>query len=246
MLHEYAINFYLSNFDSDSIDKVINGIPLIEQKKWEKIYQTTMDAARDWLKNNQEQVLKEMNQKLFQMEWDKYAKGNISAWEMSSLCFYYHDHELKNIDNRKYGIVNFNNLPAIPEVDYFFKRNGVQIPIYKLYRIAGTVIGKNDTRHSVVLLTTSGVVTVKLTRDYYAMFNRQISEVNEKGEKKVKEKGWFTRGIKLLVTGYRRDDTFVAKKYKSTGGHQLYKIIEVTGRNISLTSTRYGMEENNE
>lgn len=242
--HEYAIIFYFNNLDPNSIDKVLNGVPMIEQKNWDKIYQKIMDAARDWLKENQEQVLKEMNQKLFQMEWDKYAKGSISAWEMSSLCFYYHDHELKNINNQKYGIVNFDNLPASPAVDYFFKRNGIQIPIYKLYRIAGTVIGKNDTRHLVTLLTTSGVVNVKLTRDYYAMFNRQISEVNEKGEKKVKEKGWFTRGIKLLVTGYRRDDTFVAKKYKSTGGHQLYKITEVIGHNISLTATRYGMEEN--
>lgn len=244
--HEYAINFYFNNLDPNSIDKVLNGVPMIEQKNWDKIYQRIMDAARNWLKENQEQVLKEMNQKLFQMEWDKYAKGNISAWEMSSLCFYYHDHELKNINSQKYGIVNFDNLPASPVVDYFFKRNGVQIPIYKLCRIAGTVIGKNDTRHLVTLLTTSGVVNIKLTRDYYAMFNRQISEVNEKGEKKVKEKGWFTRGIKLLVTGYRRDDTFVAKKYKSTGGHQLYKITEVTGRSISLTATRYGMEGNNE
>lgn len=244
--HEYAIIFYFNNLDPNSIDKVLNGVPMIEQKNWDKIYQKIMDAARDWLKGNQEQVLKEMNQKLFQMEWNKYAKGSISAWEMSSLCFYYHDHELKNINNQKYGIVNFDNLPASPAVDYFFKRNGIQIPIYKLYRIAGTVIGKNDTRHLVTLLTTSGIVNVKLTRDYYAMFNRQISEVNEKGEKKVKEKGWFTRGVKLLVTGYRRDDTFVAKKYKSTGGHQLYKITEVTGRSISLTATRYGMEENNE
>ena len=246
MPHEYAINFYLNNFDSESIDRVVNGIPIIEQKKWEKIYQGVMDAARDWLKENQEQILEEVNQKLFQAEWDKYAKGNISSWEMSSLCFYYHEHELKNINNKKYGIVDFNQLSSVPRVDYFFKRNGVQIPIYKLYRIAGTVIGKNDTRHSVVLLTTSGVVTVKLTRDYYAMFNRQISEVNENGEKKVKEKGWFTRGTKLLVTGYRRDDTFVAKKYKSTGGHQLYKITDVVNGDISLTSTRYGMEEKNE
>lgn len=246
MPHEYAINFYLNNFDSESIDRVVNGIPIVEQKKWEKIYQDVMDAARDWLKENQEQILEEVNQKLFQAEWDKYAKGNISSWEMSSLCFYYHEHELKNINNKKYGIVDFNQLSSVPKVDYFFKRNGVQIPIYKLYRIAGTVIGKNDTRHSVVLLTTSGVVTVKLTRDYYAMFNRQISEVNENGEKKVKEKGWFTRGTKLLVTGYRRDDTFVAKKYKSTGGHQLYKITDVVNGDISLTSTRYGMEEKNE
>ena len=246
MPHEYAINFYLNNFDSESIDRVVNGIPIVEQKKWEKIYQGVMDAARDWLKENQEQILEEVNQKLFQAEWNKYAKGNISSWEMSSLCFYYHEHELKNVNNKKYGIVDFNQLSPVPRVDYFFKRNGVQIPIYKLYRIAGTVIGKNDTRHSVVLLTTSGVVTVKLTRDYYAMFNRQISEVNENGEKKVKEKGWFTRGTKLLVTGYRRDDTFVAKKYKSTGGHQLYKITDVVNGDISLTSTRYGMEEKNE
>ena len=164
---------------------------------------------------------------------------------MSSLCFYYHDHELKNIDNRKYGIVDFNLLSSIPPVDYFFQRNGKQIPIYKLHRIAGTVIGKNDTRHSIVLLTTSSVINVKFTRDYYAMFNRQISEIDSEGTKKVKEKGWFTRGTKLLVTGYRRDDTFVAKKYKSTGGHTLYKITEVKGRNIGLISTRYGMEDNN-
>ena len=78
------------------------------------------------------------------------------------------------------------------------------------------------------------------------MFNRQISEVDNNGVKKVKEKGWFTRGTKLLVTGYRRDDTFVAKKYKSTGGHTLYKITEVEGRNIGLISTRYGMESTNE
>ena len=52
--------------------------------------------------------------------------------------------ELKNIDNHKYGIQNFFELSPEPEVDYFFKRNGKQIPIYKLCRVAGTVIGKND------------------------------------------------------------------------------------------------------
>ena len=78
------------------------------------------------------------------------------------------------------------------------------------------------------------------------MYKKQISVIGDDGVKHVAEKGWFGRGNKLLVTGYRRDDTFVVKKYKSTGGHQLYKITEVIGRSISLTSTRYGMEENNE
>ena len=242
---EHSMKFYSMYFDMEKIN-IQNNVYLINQKEWDKIYQTHMDFIREWLKKNQNEILDELNTKLFKNEWNKYAIGTISAWEMASLCFYYHDHELKYIDNQKYGIIDFNNLSPNSEIDYFFQRNGKQIPIYKLYRIAGTVIGKNDTRHIVTLLTTTGVVSVKFTRDYYAMFNRQISEVDNEGTKKVKEKGWFTRGTKLLVTGYRRDDTFVAKKYKSTGGHTLYKIIEVEGRNIGLISTRYGMENDNE
>lgn len=245
MPDEHAMTFYSTYFDMELIN-IQNNVFLIDQKQWDKIYQSHMDIVREWLKNNQQKVLNELNYKLFQNEWKKYATGTISAWEMTSVCFYYHEHELAHIDNNRYGIIDFNSLPSEPMIDYFFRRNGKQIPIYKLFKIAGTVIGKNDTRHFVTLLTTTGVVNVKFSRDYYAMFKRQISEMDKNGEKKVKEKGWFTRGTKLLITGYRRDDTFVAKKYKGTGGHQLYKIIEVEGKNISLTSTRYGMENQDE
>ena len=245
MPDEYGMKFYSSYFDMDKIS-IQNNVFLIEQKEWDRIYQTHMDFVRDWLKENQTEILNELNAKLFQQEWNKYAVGTISAWEMSSLCFYYHEHELAHIDNQRYGIIDFNSLPSESIIESFFRRNGKQIPIYQLFRIAGTVIGKNDTRHFVTLLTTNGVVNVKFSRDYYAMYNRQISEVDENGVKKVKEKGWFTRGTRLLVTGYRRDDTFVAKKYKNTGGHTLYKITEVNGRNIGLTASRYGMEVSDE
>lgn len=239
---EHGMKFYSMYFDMEKIN-IQNNVYLINQKEWDKIYQTHMDFVREQLKENQTKILNELNTQLFKNEWDKYATGTISAWEMASLCFYYHEHELKYIDNQRYGIVDFNNLSPNSEIDYFFQRNGKQIPIYKLYRIAGTVIGKNDTRHIVTLLTTTGVVSVKFTRDYYAMFNRQISEVDNEGVKKIKEKGWFTRGTKLLITGYRRDDTFISKRYQSTRGHQLYKIISVEGKNISLTSKRYGMTD---
>ena len=240
------IKYYEDNFSLDDIS-VINNEFYIQQKVWDKIYKNIMDTARDYLKNNQKELLKLYNTILFKEEWDKYAIGNISSWEMESLCFYYHDHELKNINCYKYGIKNFFSLPSNPEIDYFFKRNGKQIPIYKIHKIAGTVISKNDTRHSIVLLTTEGVVNVKFTRDYYAMFNRQLSEKNEQGVKKVKEKGWFTRGTKLLISGYRRDDTFVSKKYKNTGGHQLYKITEVKNNgDIVLVSERYNINNNEE
>ena len=239
-----AADFYQEFFSLDDIEKIQNGKAYLSQTWWDKQYSLIMDIARDYIKSHQDEMLKAYNTLLFKEQWDKYAQGTISAWEMEALCFYYSDHELKHIDNQKYGIKNFFDLPPEPEVDYFFKRNGKQIPIYKLCRVAGTVISKNDTRHSVTLLTTTGVVNVKFTRDYYAMFNRQLSEVDETGKKKVKEKGWFTRGIKLLVTGYRRDDTFVSKKYKATGRHQLYMITEVEGRNINISSERYGMENN--
>ena len=206
---------------------VINGTVCISQSKWDKIYQKAMDTARDWLKNNQEEVLMAYNTLLFKNAWNKYAAGNISAWEMESLCFYYNEHELAHINSNKYGIVDFNKLNYESEVDYFIKRNGRNIPIYKLYRIAGTIISKDNTKAQISILTTTGVVTVKFTKEYYAMFNRQISQVQSDGTKKVLEKGWFNRGTKVLVTGFRREDSFVAKTYKATLSHQLYKITSV-------------------
>lgn len=235
--------FYSKYFDMDLLE-VINGLTCIEQTKWEKIYKSTMDKARDWIKENQKEILEKFNTILFKEMWDKYAGKNISAYEMESLCFYYHEHELKNVKMNKYGIVDFNDLSSEPAIDYFFKRNGRDLPIYKISKIIGTVIGKNDTRSSITLLTTTGVVNVKFTKEYFAMYNRQLSEKQPDGTKKVVEKGWFTRGVKLLVAGYRRDDTFVAKTYKNNGFHQIYKIVNVTDNGeLELVHDRQGMSD---
>ena len=233
------LTFYGDLYNEEGLE-VINGVPCVKQKTWDKMYQSIMDNARKWLKENQEEILNQYNNLLFKEMWEKYAVGNVSAWEMESLCFYYNEHELKNIDKQKYGIVNFFDLSSEPEVDYFFKRAGRDIPIFKLYKIAGTIISKDNTKGSIVLLTTDGVVNVKFTKEYYAMFNRQISEVQADGTKHVLEKGWFSRGTKVMITGFRREDTFVAKTYKSTSTHQLYRITEVNDRNIKLEHERVG------
>lgn len=235
-----CLQFY-ERFFADELDRleVINGVTCILQTEWEKIYKSQMDVAREWLKAHQDEVLKEYNKMLFKETWDKYASGNISHWEMQSLCFYHSDHELKNVNLERYGISNFEDLPVEPEVDYFYKRKNNNIPIYKLRRIIGTVIAKDDNRTSVTLLTTTGVVNVKFTRDYYAMFKKQISQINPDGTKTVMEKGWFTRGTMLMITGFRRDDTFVAKNYKNSGSHQLYKITDVVNDEIIITNERW-------
>lgn len=241
ILKEEESKFYYDNFDLDKII-VINENPMILQKDWDKIYQEKMDNARKWLKQEQSTILKEFNNLLFLEMWNKYAKGSISSWEMDSLCFYYNDHELLNIDVKKYGISNYKYLPDDPVVDYFFRKKEKQIPIYKIYRIIGTVIGKNDAKASISLLTTSGVVTVKFTKEYYANYAKQISELQEDGSKKVIEKSWFTRGNKLMIYGFRREGQFVAKTYKNTNAHQLYKITNISnnGKDLELVHERYG------
>ena len=236
------LEFFEDLYDNEGLE-VINGVPCIKQKTWDKIYQKCMDEVRKWLKENQVKLLNQYNVLLFNETWNKYATGNISAWEMESLCFYYHKHELANIDKHKYGIVNFSTLSYEPEVDYFFKRAGRDIPIFKLYKIAGTIISKNNTKASISVLTTDGVVNVKFTKEYYAMYNRQISEVQADGSKKVLEKGWFSRGTKVMITGYRREDTFVAKTYKATATHQLYRIININDNNITLEHERVSIKE---
>lgn len=245
VFNDACIRFYEQFFDNDQLE-VINGCTCILQTKWDNIYQKQMDPARDYFRDHQEELLNKLNTTLFQESWNKYAQGTISAWEMNALCFYYHEHELANIDTHKYGLVDFFSLPTNPPIDYTFKRNGKDIPIFKTYKIIGTVINKNDTRNSISLLTTTGIVNVKFTKEYFTMFNRQLSEKGEDGIKHVVEKGWFNRGVKVMVTGFRRDDTFVAKTYSRTATHQLYKITEINGKNMSLEHERYQVKEDEE
>ena len=243
VFNEACDAFYQEFYDKEKLE-IINGLTCIQQKTWDGIYQKEMDAARDWLKSHQGEVLRELNRQLFLELWEKYAKGSFSSWEMESLCFYYHDHELANVDMAKYGISDFFSLPEEPEVEYYFKRNGHDIPIWKTHKIIGTVIAKNDNKSTISLLTPTGVVTVKFAKEYYAQYKKQISEKQEDGSKKVVEKGWFKRGTMLMLTGFRRGDQFVTKTYKHTPTHQLYKIeLENEGKDMILTHERIDVEE---
>ena len=89
-------------------------------------------------------------------------------------------------------------------------------------------------------------INVKFTKEYFAMFARQISEKQEDGKKKVMEKGWFQRGVKVMCTGFRREDTFVCKSYKHTPTHQLYKITSISkdGTLMEIEHERYQVGEN--
>ena len=114
------------------------------------------------LRKNETELLKQLNWLLMQDNWNKYALGSISKWEMDSVSFYQHEHELAHVPKDIYAISNFFDMSEEPEEKYgFTTKEGHYISISKLTRIAGTVLDKDKTKHTVSILTTDGVVTVK-------------------------------------------------------------------------------------
>lgn len=235
LLDQTALEFFNKAFPAEQEKlELINGETLIVQKLWDKIYQASMDGMRQYLKDNQLEMLEQYNTLLFKNLWDKDCQGSYSKWEMSSLGFYNSGHELEEVSYSKYGIANFFDLDPESEIEYYFKRGGKKIPIYKIYKIAGTVLSKNDGHSSLTLLTKEGIVQIKMSKDQYSNFKKQVSQVQPDGTKKIIEKSWFGKGNILMISGYRRENEFVMKTYANTASHSLYKIDEIVNGEISI------------
>ena len=150
---------------------------------------------------------------------DKYGiSESQSAWEMEQLSFYHSGHELQGVAAERYSIRDFSKLSETPTYRTF-EKNGQTIKTPEnVCAIAGTVVGSDNTKHIVNLLTLTGVVNVKMYAEMYNKFKAKISVIDkETGKKKVLDDSWFKRGTKLLIYGYRREDTFVAKNVKVNG-----------------------------
>ena len=165
------------------------------------------------------------------------------------MCYYYHSHELSKVNKEKYNIINFEDLPPDGPVVQTYLYRGQEKSRFALSRICGTVLDKNKNKNTVDLLTPTGVVTLKFYKGAFNFYDRQLSKDNEDGTKTVIEKSWFSRGNKLLITGYRRDTQFVPRKYSDSlykHSVQLIKSIDDNGE-LVLTSDRADKErEENE
>lgn len=245
ILDERAISF-LTEIGCDKLIYNENNIFYLKAKTWDTVYQKWMDIFRDWLSKNKEKALQELNSKIFKEDWDKYALGTISAWEMESLCFYYHEHELSHLNNSKYGITDYFRLSEEPEVERTFKKGNKEIKLFKLVKIAGTCIAKNKGKSTISLLTPTGVVNVKFNKELFALYDKQISEKSADGTKKVMEKSWFNRGNMLMIQGVRSGDNFLPKKYANSGmPHRLYHIDSIDKDGfLTLRTERYNGNDN--
>lgn len=238
-IDENAYDFYCAHFD---IDKLVpeGDIFKVPQTYWDAMYQKHMDIVRPYIQKYNQQLLSSVNERLTKDMWDKYCLGTISQWEMDSISCYIHEHELINVDNMRYGFADFNKLDESPVVERTVPIKGKLVPIFRLERIIGTVLDRDKAKKLVTLLTTSGVVTVKVY-GVFQQYDRQISERGADGKKHVKEKSCFSRGNKIVITGIREGDSFIAKKYKSTPFHRIEIISKIN--NDGTIETRAREEE---
>ena len=238
---EIALNFYEKHFDMDKLEptEMSESGFMIKQTTWDNIYQHHMDIIRPWVKKNANALLEQVNERLTRDMWDKYCQGSLSKWEMDAVSFYSHEHELTNIRKLPYSITDFSDIPENPVVERVLPIKGKQIPIMKIFRIAGTVLDRDKTKKTVTLLTTDGVVTVKVFGQVFAHYDKQISEKGADGKKHVIEKSIFNRGNKIIVSGIRvGENEFLAKKYARTPWHLIEKIDEVNEEGSLVISCR--------
>lgn len=214
LLDDISTEFYLEHFDEDRVVEYVGSNLVISKKEFDKEYKEKVVNIGEWLKHKS--VLEALNSALFEEAWEKYAKGTISTWEMESISYYYHEHELTPLNREKYNIANFFELEEEPHIVGWNKYRGRKIPKFEIYRIAGTVLDRDKQKHTVSLLTPEGVVTVKMYSGAFGHYDKQISKRNPDGTKTILESSWFTRGNKILVVGYRKDKQFKPRVYKDT------------------------------
>ena len=219
--------FFKEHFSEDSIVRVQGEYYIISEKLFSKEVDKLIQPLRDWMADDN--TLKLYNTNSFEQLWNEKCSGNEAAWAMQALSYYDKDHELKGINEDKYGIVNFFDLPEEPTAYEHYYRwiNGErkELPKYNITRIAGTVLQADNNHHIVSLLTVYGVVTVKFNKDSYAFYNRRLSTVNEKGDKKVLENSWLKRNNLLVIAGIRRNDSFIPKTYSDTAWKHTVNLI---------------------
>lgn len=242
-LDDRAYKYFSDHFDIEILQHNRKGTYILKTV-WEKLYSNKMDGLRSYFSNNQEKLIDALQQAEINNIWNDNCNGTLSSWEMESLGFYYHEHELVNCSHVEFDFVDFFNEPEIPIPNKYIKYKDRDIPVYELVNICGTVLDKNSYKHTVTLLTPTGVVTVKCVAEQYSQYDKQISKLNkETGRKEVIEKSWFKRGTKLVVSGWRNGDQFMARSRQSENKYPFYRIkdIDDLGR---LEITRYRAEDN--
>jgi len=194
---------------------------LVESSVFESTYEKDADKLRKFIKENEKELLKEYNKIIIVEEASHYTEGTIGKWEMDSISYYATDNELDYIDYEYYPFVDkFKDLKIKP-VKFYWKD---KYPVFHLSTIIGTCLSRNKNKHMTQILTRSGVVTVKFKGSDFAYYDRQV-----KKNSSIIDSSFFSRGNKIMITGYRSSETtFRGKDYSRTKQSLVYLIEKIT------------------
>ena len=220
----------------------------VKQSAFKKVCDDYCAEVKEWM--NSEEGINTFYRAEFEFKKnelrEKYCQGSVSKWEMQTVHYYGHDHELAHINQAKYDISNFENLPETPiPIGEKQNREGNTIPIYEVKTIIGTVINVDNMKHIVTLLTNFGtVVDVKFYSGQFINLYKTISVIEPNGKKRVIEKPWLQRGNLLLVNGFRRENSFVPRSDWAHGKrHSVRLITQVVGDDLILKDEREEIPE---
>ncbi len=203
---------FIKNYSND-VDYKFDDELVIDIKSFEKYYNKQIKPLKEEIKK--EQYAQEFTKKKRQEYWLKECTGTIPEWEIDTVLF---NSDRFVIDTeqvkQKHDISEFKDLENLP----YLRTNSRGFKEYEISAITGVVVGYNNMKRLVYLLTKeSGVVTLKINRRHYAHYQEKLEN----------DGSWWERGTKLVVLGYKNGEAFNVK------GNKIYRkpVIKIKKRN---------------
>lgn len=180
---------FINNYSNDVEYSFDNGTLKIDDKSFKRYYDKQMKPVKEELKK--EQYAKEFTKKKRQQYWLDECTGTLEEWEIDTILYNSNDFVINTeAINTTHKVSDFNSLPNRP----LKGTNSRGFQEFELSAITGVVVGYNNMKHIVNLLTEeSGVIDVKLSKKMYAKYQ----------EKTDTDDSWWTRGTKLVLIGYK-------------------------------------------
>lgn len=196
--------FFINNvhLDYDLEDEKI----VVDKKEFNKWFNKEITPLKEWLKS--EEAL-DIEVKIRRNDfWKQNCLGTVEQWYFETLNYYPFDNFLTKTDlGTMFDFKSFNELPATPQVKSYVGKN--KYPIYKTHEIAGSVVGKNNVKKTVDLLTPDGLAICKMGDNLFSKYNKVIKNGD------IKDSSWFEKGTNLILLGTRNGNEFRVKRVKN-------------------------------
>ena len=192
-----------------------DGKLVIDKKSFDKIFNKFSEDLKEWLKTDD--AINALAKVDMAETWNKEFEGNEAQWYFEELSYYPYQHQLLYTDLTDiFDIVDFKELPENGD-----KSTGKMK--YEKGIIAGTVIDKDKRGLVTVVTPDDEVVMVRIGKQRFGKYNKKIMEGTGKNRKLV-EDSWFVRGTRLMFSGFRRENNFMANNYGTGFNHCVMKL----------------------